>query len=925
MISRIVTYSIFNGIQMIKPRFCGGQNTFLLIVIFSIPGYGYGQSIKGRVYDSGSKENLLHVTIEAEGLNTWAISDINGNFSLQIPSGECFIVARSLGYKPQRIAVQSGQQFIEIALEEESLQLQEVVVTASEQKLGSVSEINRVALRHTQPSSLYDALQLIPGQLAENPNLSSAQQFTIRQVPAGSSAQRMNALGTALILDGAPISNNANLQVNQNILNSSAGSLPPFSSVAGRGNDLRQIPADNIESIEVIRGIASVRYGDLTSGAVLVNTLAGVYPPRLLVRINPTLQQVSGGYGFKISGSQTLNADLDITQAVDDPRDDLNRFTRFNAQVTWEVLQRDRFRMTNRFVINSIVDQTEEDPAATMARRSQQSKDITFRWNTNSKISISKSFSDQVTVITSLSYGWQNSSFQELVTRDIFPVTDAMEEGTAPGEYGRSAYLNQTTVEGRPLTLYVRAESAKKIKGLIAGDHNWLTGIEGRYEQNNGQGRQFDPRTPPRQNYSVGDRPRSYRDIPSLRQLGIYTEDKWTGTVAGRNLTTVTGLRWDILFRESSDEASGQENVSHSLNPRINTTYDITRWLNIRGGFGMMTKMPTLSYLYPNPVYFDLVNYNYFASDPAERLVVLTTRIIKPESGRLKPYTSTKWELGFDFEPVTPGWQVTASFFEETMKDAIQVIRWIKPLENATFQAESFPAGSPPVLSPVPVAIDTFMAAYDKPVNNLRIRNRGIDFSLQSPRFENINTSFQVAGAMIHSRSEQADPFLDADKAVFSNQFSGNVPVYAAGQANESMRFNTSLRIINHIPAFKLIISGLIQTIWAERNRLQHYDENAIAYMDRAGEIKAVIPEDVVHRPELKRQVSPASLTWQKRPAIWLFNLRVTKEWKANRGFAFYINNLFNTRPLYTDNLTGQNIERNQPEFFFGAELYYSF
>jgi TonB dependent receptor/CarboxypepD_reg-like domain/TonB-dependent Receptor Plug Domain len=908
--------------RLFKPMKC--RKHISLAIFFFLSLSACGQTLNGHVYDARSGKNLINASIEMENYNTWTVTDSEGNFSVNIPAGECYLNVRSLGYASQRIRVDGNRSAIEIALEQESLQLNEVVVTASEQKLGSVSQINRAALKHTQPTSLFDALQLVPGQLAQNPDLSSAQQFTIRQATVGSAAQRMNALGTALIMDGTPVSNNANIQVNQNILNSSAGSLPPFSSVAGRGNDLRQIPADHIESIEIIRGVPSVRYGDLTSGAVIVNTFAGVYSPRILARINPTLQQFSAGYGRKVAAHQTLNTDVDLTRAVDDPRDDLNRFTRFNTQLTWEIMKSDRLRTTNRFILNSLVDQTKEDPSAAMSRRSQESRDVTFRWNTNNKFSLNNLLSDQINLIASLSYSWQNSYFQELVTRDIFPVTAAMTEGTAPGEYGRSEYLNQTKVHGRPLTLYTRVESAKSIT-INSDKHNVLYGIEGRYEQNRGEGRQFDPRTPPRQNYGVGDRPRSYQDIPALQQAGVYLEDKWSRPIAGKTFTVLAGVRWDMLLRKSQNDESNnsQTNIGHSVNPRLNAIYTITESLSLRGGVGMMTKMPTLSYLYPNPVYFDLVNYNYFASSPAERLVVLTTRIIQPGLRQVQPYVSKKWEAGFDLEPSGSGWQVTASFFQEQMDDAIQIVRQIKPLENYTIEAESYPTGAPPILDPVPAAIDTFMAAHDVPVNNLRIRNQGVDFTIQSPRIENINTTFQLTGAVIHSRSEQTDEFLDADRAVFNAQFSGRVPLYAAGQSTESMRFNTSLRLINHIPVFKLIISGLIQTIWIEKNRLQNYGEQAIAYMDKTGEIKPVTT--VTDLSGLNRTVHPASLQWQNRPAMWLFNLRITKEWKAGRGFAFYANNLFNTRPLYTDNINGQNFARNQPEFFFGAELSYSF
>ncbi len=880
-------------------------------------------TITGRIIDAVSNTAIAYATVQVESLSAWAISDYDGKFSIRIPSGEQHLLIKSLGYKEQHVKVQAGQSGIEILMQEESLELKEIVVTASEQKLGSVSAINRMALKHTQPSSLYDALQLVPGQLAENPNLSSSQQFTIRQAPAGSAAQRMNALGTALIIDGAPISNNANLQVNQNILNSSAGSLPPFSSSAGRGNDFRQFSADNIESIEVVRGIPSARYGDLTSGAVMINTIAGVHAPRLLVRINPTLQQLSGGYGWRATTKNTFNIDADVTRAVDDPRDDLNRFARYNLQATWSLTPHEKFQFTNRFIVNSLIDQRKEDLSDNMSRRKQESEDIALRWNTNTKIAFNNLLVHTLNVTTALSYGIQKSYFQELVTRDIFPVTTAMEEGTSPGEYGRSEYLNQTTISGKPFTAYARIESLKNITNTKSGKHVWRTGTELRYEQNKGAGRQFDPRTPPRQNYRIGDRPRSYQDIPAYQQLAVYTDDTWNGLLFDKAITTVAGVRWDMLLRETQGEAP--RSVTHqSFNPRINVVYQLSDALSVRSGYGMMTKMPTLSYLYPNPVYVDLVNFNYFAPNPAERLVVLTTNIIHPETDALKPYTSTKWEAGFDLSPGSGEWQIAVSAFNEVMRDAIQIIRWIKPMESHTFQAVSFPPNESPVLSQVPAAVDTFMAAYDKPVNNLLIHNNGVDFTLQSPNFENIHTSFQLTGAFIHTRSQQTDRFLDADRAVFSNQFSGRVPIYEAGQTAASMRLNTSLRIIHHIPVFRFVVSGLVQTIWIEQNRLQGYSENAVAYLNKSGDTQETTPVDA-GLPELRRQVAPASLLWQKRPPMWLFNIRITKEWSTNRGFAFYINNLFNTRPIYNDNATGFQLVRNQPELFFGAELYYSF
>jgi outer membrane cobalamin receptor len=44
------------------------------------------------------------------------------------------------------------------------------------------------------------------------------------------------------------------------------------------GTDLRQIPTDDIEKIEVIAGIPDAKYGDLTSGLIKVETKTGKKP-----------------------------------------------------------------------------------------------------------------------------------------------------------------------------------------------------------------------------------------------------------------------------------------------------------------------------------------------------------------------------------------------------------------------------------------------------------------------------------------------------------------------------------------------------------------------------------------------------------------------------------------------------------------------
>ena len=888
-----------------------------------------GLIISGYFKDATDSTAISDATVQIAETGQWAITDANGYFRFtDLNNGNYTLLARMLGYSPVQISVSTSSLpdtvFYLFPL---SVELETVTVTAREAALGSVSQIENYAIRHTQPVSLADVLQLVPGQLAQNPELGNVAQFTIRQAPTNAAAQRMNALGTALIMDGAPISNNANLQANTNILNAAPGSLPPFSSVAGRGLDLRSIPADLIESVEVIRGIPSARHGDLSAGAVLVNTRLGAYQPKVLVRVNPTVRQFSFGVGKKL-GKNTLNTELDLTTALTDPRNDLDQYTRANLQIGW-ANRLGIFDLQHRLTLFTTLDETREAPEDDVTRRRNFNRDRGFRLNSQGRWRQENAFLDEMQYTFSLSYQHQESFFQEQITRDIFPVTDALADTTRPGEFGRSTYLNQTTVDGRPLNAYLRLEVGKGLS-FWQSSHRFLAGAEWRHDSNGGNGRQFDPKNPPRQNYSMGDRPRSYADIPHMNQLGLYFTDRWSWQLNNRNLLVDWGFRADIMYRprQPGVEASQQEDKWFFVPaPRINASLTLGKGWQARAGFGVMAKMPTLSYLYPNPVFFDLVNFNYFAPNPAERLVILTTRKITPNTGALRPYQSKKWEAGIDYRPDSEGWNFSWSFFREQIDDAYQILRQILPIENREFEAVDFPEGQPPVLSPEPVAIDTFMAAYDLPENNLAINSRGFDFALQTPRIKTIRTSFNLTGALLHTKSEQTTPFLDANRAVFSNQFSGRVPIYPAGQGQEVMRFNTSLRLIHHIPALKFIVSGLVQTVWIEQNRLFSYSDVPEAYLSRDGE-QTVLSEETLNDEllqELGRTINPESFQWQRRSPLWLFNIRLTKEWAPQRGFAFFVNNLVNSRPFFTSNISGFQVARNQPEFTFGAEIYYQF
>ena len=191
---------------------------FLSTVIFLIGHMNlFAQSEKvnlsGTIQDAKSGETLPFVVVNIKDLNLWTTSDINGKFSFKdVKKGEYTLTASCLGYKDYEMKINLSKNIEKyiLKLEEQTLALKEVTVTATAgNKLNSSSSIKKAALEHVQASSIVDVMQLLPGSLTVNPNLNDISKLTIRDV-TGKDAT--NAFGTAVIVDGAPMSNDANMQ-----------------------------------------------------------------------------------------------------------------------------------------------------------------------------------------------------------------------------------------------------------------------------------------------------------------------------------------------------------------------------------------------------------------------------------------------------------------------------------------------------------------------------------------------------------------------------------------------------------------------------------------------------------------------------------------------------------------------------------------
>src|SRR5512147_2612097 len=125
------------------------RKLFLLLplLFLSITIGAQNGSVKGRVFNSSSNEPLGFVTLGINGTNLTTLSDTAGGFAFTgLKPGYYKIAAQSVGFEPfltEEFHVTNARAaFIDIALKEKPLELDEVVVKATAFKRSEESPVS---------------------------------------------------------------------------------------------------------------------------------------------------------------------------------------------------------------------------------------------------------------------------------------------------------------------------------------------------------------------------------------------------------------------------------------------------------------------------------------------------------------------------------------------------------------------------------------------------------------------------------------------------------------------------------------------------------------------------------------------------------------------------------------------------------------
>lgn len=916
----------------------------LLFMLLSLPMLSQtaGKGVyRGVVLEDETGEPLPGVHISIPDYGILATTDAEGRFNLkELPLGKARADMTFIGMLPIHTTLTVAEKMekpVTFRMKPENLSIQEVQVVATNNKVGlsTASSISRAAMDHLQATNLGAVMELLPGHLATNPSLNSPSHAVMRQVQSDA----MNSMGTSVVFNGAPVSNNANLQIGntaqQGALNTG------FTSSAGNGLDLRQIPADNIESVDIIRGIPSVEYGDLTSGVIIVNPKAGVYPVQVKGKLNPTLTQASVGKGFALGKRWgTLDMDMDYTHSLADERRPNQGYQRITGNLLYTRNFTDQLYTTTSLRFYTDLDATKLDPSDARYQRERKAQDIGFKFNTNMVWNNKQGVLKYIKWNVALDYAHQTGYNQEIQGNFGYMVTSAMQDGaiTSNRDYeilgyngqaitningaGKGArtnilpyeFLTQMTTDGKPLNFYSKV-LASFLKEWGITRHRMLAGADWKTDVNFGQGKVFDPLMPP----TKGLRMRPYTDIPAMNQLSAYAEENMTMSLWNRELSLQAGVRAD-------DVQPGRKENQTVVTPRFNASLDIVpHILSLKGGWGITAKAPPLMYLYPEKAFYDFVNYDNLgntALNDNQKLSIITTRVYDTVTHKLKMATNRKAEVGMEVHMGQATLDVTA--YREKLKNGYSYglnYSSFRSFELVKYRTSEERTNSYPLLSVDKTS--TVITSFQTPLNDKESENQGVEFDLTSGLIRPLRTTLVFNGAYMQSRLYSTE-YQFYQKSPDTDGTYKDIGVYAAGDGTDYRRFSTTLRVVHNIPCIRMVISLAVQTVWHDSQRyLGTENKTPIAYISA----KDLSWHDLAQGDEIKSDWQKPILAYREvtesYPPLWLVNLRATKEFKKYGGLAFFVNNLFNHNPLQeSKRQPGTFIKRN-PEQFFGAEVWF--
>ncbi|SHF46846.1 TonB-linked outer membrane protein, SusC/RagA family [Mariniphaga anaerophila] len=221
----------------------------LMQLCFAFTVFSQNITVKGKVIDAASGEELPGVNVVVKGTTTGTVTMADGTYQLEVPANDAVLLFSFIGFKLYEVPV-NGNTTINVALEMETTELDEVVAigygTVKKRDLtGSVASVNAKQIAAIPVSTAAEAMQgKMAGVQIVSTEGSPDAEIMIR-VRGGGSITQSNA--PLYIVDGFPV------------------------------NSINDISPNDIASIDVLKDASSTAiYGARgANGVIIVTTKSG--------------------------------------------------------------------------------------------------------------------------------------------------------------------------------------------------------------------------------------------------------------------------------------------------------------------------------------------------------------------------------------------------------------------------------------------------------------------------------------------------------------------------------------------------------------------------------------------------------------------------------------------------------------------------
>lgn len=244
--------------KFVSTRSTSQVNDMLLSAFFP----EFQQTVKGTIKDANTKEPLVGANVVVEGTTNGIMTDVNGNFSINITNQNTTLLISFIGYEQQRIVV-GNQTSISIELKPNTAALDEVVVVGygTQKKESVTASVASVTSKDLSVSPAANISNMIAGRVT---GLLSIQN------------------------DGTPGNDNSFIFIRGMATTGSTEPLYVIDGIPRTSSDFTRLTPTDIESISVLKDAAAAAvYGTRgANGVLLITTKRG------------SLQKASFSYSF---------------------------------------------------------------------------------------------------------------------------------------------------------------------------------------------------------------------------------------------------------------------------------------------------------------------------------------------------------------------------------------------------------------------------------------------------------------------------------------------------------------------------------------------------------------------------------------------------------------------------------------------------